>query len=612
MPRTQLSLSQLTEKRRQSKKVRRVFERDWSLNLAYLAGYQNVSWDATTGRIFELVVPKDELRTVHNEMQKVHRTEKAKLIKTKPIPSVLPVSENNADLLTARVASAYLKQLMDEWNFERRLRGAVAWAISTGNVFLKWYWADGHNKLAIVPPFDVYPDPYARKFYDARWVIHSQFMDIEAAKDLYGQYKDARIDYIRNSKTEPLSDLEINTFSPMGYGAENLEGTIISEYFSPPSRSNPEGDYAVFTESGIVFQMAYPFAHKKLPFTHIGHLERPNALWYYSIFDPLRKLQDEINRAESQIIMNRNLSNGKWYLPPGLELENMPNAEPGQILIPQAGSAGQEPIMIQVDSMPQWVAGEVDRYKTAMQDIAGQHEVSNGGVPGRVEAAQAIQLLQEQDDSVLRETIDSIEEAIEDGFMISLQLFKQYGTSMDIKIYDKNGNFEKRFLKKDLLDPSMRVKVQTTTGLPQTIAGKWDRVLNLWMNGLIQDPNQALEMLDIGGDNPDLIPQIQDKKKAWEENLRMSSGEVIKSKKWEDHAVHMDEHKKFMKSPEFDALDAETQAKFEYHLDTHDKWDNVVLQENATKAQYLPQAAGAGPTKPPQPPQANGSPAPVQ
>ena len=34
---------------------------------------------------------------------------------------------------------------------------------------------------------------------------------------------------------------------------------------------------------------------------------------------------------------------------------------------------------------------------------AGQHEVSQGGVPGRVDSANGIQLLQETDDSVMRE-----------------------------------------------------------------------------------------------------------------------------------------------------------------------------------------------------------------
>lgn len=620
----QLSHSALIEKKGQSKKVRRNFERDWSLNLAYLAGEQHVSWDATTGRIFELNIPDGELRTVQNIMLKIHRIEKSKLLKAKPTPVVLPASESQTDVLTARVATAYCKQLLDEWQFDRRLRGAVSWAIATGNVFLKWYWAEGMNRLAIVSPYDIYPDPYARKFYDSRWIIHSQFMDVKAATALYGSMKGADLKHIRVTQTEPFSELEITTFSTLGFGGENLEGVVVNEYYEPPTAQNPEGHYCVFTESGIVFQMAYPFKHRKLPFTHIGHLERPNSLWYGSILDPLRKIQDEVNRTESQVIMNRNLSQGKWVIPMGLELESLPNAEPGQILEVIGGPQGAIPELIQVNSLPDWVSNEVERYKAAMQDIAGQHEVSNAGVPGRVEAAQAIQLLQEQDDSVLRETIDSIEEAVADGFMMSLQLFKQYGKSMDIRVYDKDGNFDKKFFKTDAVDVNQRVTVQTTSGLPQTVAGKWDRVLNLWQYKVLTDPNRVLELLDIAGDAPDLVPQLADKKKAWSENIKMrgSGVVVIKPKKWEDHQVHIDEHKKFMKSPEFDELDEITQKTYEYHLKLHEDWRAVVLQEEAMLMQLMQgggappedqQMAGQNPLPESQPPgtTAAGSPVPV-
>lgn len=578
-----LTHSDLIEYKVSAQRLRRVYERDWMLNMAYLAGYQYVAWNFSASRIVELTKPEGATRMVHNVLLKISRQERAKLLKTMPVPTALPVTDNQDDILTARILSAYYRQLMEEWKFERRLRTGVNWLVTTGNVFFKWVWdSQGkRNQFAVVPPLDIYPDPYARTFIDSRWVIHSQFMSVDEAKE---RYKTDDVDAVIETRTDTLSPIESQVFSYFGDGEKNLEGVVINEYWEPPNATNEKGRFIVFTENKILLDKPFPYEHGKLPFTHVGHVERPGSKWHRSILDGLRPLQDEVNRVESQIIENRNLANGKWWIPPELELAEMPDASPRQILSGVGGPPGAKPDWIAVDPLPSWVGNEPSRLQQAMEDIAGQHEVSNASVPGRVESGQAIQLLQEQEDSVMRETVQSLEEAISDGFGMSAALLKQYGNPVtDVKVYDKNGMLEEMQLKKDKIPLESRVKTKTTTGLPTTVAGRWDRVLNLWQYKVLTDQNKVLELLDIAPEEPDLVADTQDRKNAFRENREMASGKTRRPKKWDNHQAHREEHYKYMKSEEFRLFDLETQQRFEFHVHEHDQLELQVLQEEANK-----------------------------
>lgn len=626
-----LGLSELKEKKELAQKTRRPFERDWYLNLAFIAGEQYVEYAFDpANRLIEVENPDNSVRALHNICIKIARTERAKILKTRPVPVALPATDSEDDMYAARVCEAYFEFLQEEWKFDRRLRNAVFWLVATGNVFLKWYW-NGSNQMAVVSPFDVYPDPYARTMMDCRWIMHTQFMDMETAKETYKSLKKADLKAIREVATETLSPIESRLYSQYGDGNTNLPGVVINEYWERPSPSVPEGRFIVWSEHGIIFEDKFPYAHGRLPFTHAGHIERTNAKWHASIMDFVRPLQVELNRAESQIIENRNMANGVWMLPAEVELDNEITGEPRQVRR-WTGPPNMNPQtwFVQPQGMAAWVGQEPDRIKSAAQDIVAQHEVSNAGVPGRVESGQAIQLLQETDDSVMTDTIHSLEEAISDGFLMSAYLFKQFGnTEIAVRVYDKDGTVEVVELKQDHVALNMRVRVQTTTGLPQTIAGKWDRVLNLLQYEVI-DPQRAIELLDLSSEDPELQPDAQDRVNAYRENKDMLHGKTVRAQHWDNHDVHIEELNKFRKSEEYRRAvngDPFIAQKFQFHEDEHKELRRMVDQEMVEREMLMsgqmappppggegePPPEGEGGLTPPQPPEPapNGSPAPV-
>ena len=611
-----LDHSLLLERFHAAQEARRPWENDWYMNLSYLNNEQNVAFVEETNSLIRIDDDlEDENQTVHNIMLKIARIERAKILRTRPRPTAMPANNDDDAYTVARILEAYFDQLMWEWDFSRRMRHSIYWLIATGNVFYKWYW-DGGPQVDVVPPFEMYTDPDVREFEHSRWVIHTRFYDLETAWDMYGDLSGANRQHLVASSTRPLSNVEQRIYADVNGGNEQtLEGINIYEYWERPRGTQGqkgyfEGRYVVFSESGIIYQDDYPYEHGELPFTHTTHIVRSQTKWAASIMDYLRSLQEELNLSESQNIQNRILMNGKWWIPANLELESEPNGEARQVLRGLGGQPGLKPEFIQPNGYPAWAGQEPDRYKMAMQDLASQHEVSNGGTPGRVESGQAIQLLQESDDAVIRDAIDSHEEAVARGFWQSAALFKQFGDPMIlVRAYDENGAIEVRELFKDKVDLSFRVRVQTTTALPTSAAGKSDRVLN-WLQYGVITPEDARELLDLSSENPSLLPYLRDKLKASQENIRLKKGEDVIPQFWEDHDVHTDEHYKFMKTEEFDNLPPEGQEAFIQHTEMHHELKKAVLQREAEYQMIMqgadPEAAAAGGAPAP----AGGAPAP--
>lgn len=584
---------ELIQRRDLARESRRAWENDWYLNLSYLNNEQDVAFVEESSTLLRLdSEDEDERRSVHNIMLKIARIERAKILRTKPRPTAMPANNDDKAYTTARILEAYFDQLMWEWDFPRRMRHSIYWLIATGNVFYKWYWNNG-PQVDVVPPFEIYPDPYVREFEHARWAIHSRFYDLETAWDMYGDLSGAKKNHLAASDTRPLSPIEQRIYSDISGGTESgLEGININEYWEPP-RGKFKGRYIVFSDSGIIYEDEYPYEHGELPFTHVTHIVRSQTKWAASIMDYLRGLQDELNLSEAQNVQNRILMNGKWWIPANLELEAEPDGSARQVLRGVRGPAGIKPEFIQPSGYPAWAGESPGRYREAMQDMASQHEVSNGQTPGRVESGQALQLLQESDDAVIRDAIDSHEEGVARGFWQSAALFKQYGDAqLMVRAYDENGALDVQELLKDDVDLDFRVRVQTTTALPTSAAGKSDRVLN-WLQYGVIGPEDARELLDLSSENPSLLPYLRDKLSAGQENVKLKRGEDVIPSMWEDHDVHLDEHYKFMKTEEFKHLPEEAQEAFIQHTEMHHELKKEVLAREA-EYQMIMQGAAAG------------------
>lgn len=593
------------------------YDRDVWLNLAFYLDEQYVEWMPEARSLRTIPRPEgyeNAPRPVVNKIMHFVAQEHATVMQTKPTVDMLPATDDPTDISDSNVALAYTRWLAEPQvtDFESELSDAAMWALVAGTGWLKWIYNPRLKRPDILAtsPLDVYVDPYATKYGNARYIIHSQFMDVEQVYDIWGNE-------VQPEAVEKADMLRTQLLREMG-SAPVVEGVTVNELWYRPCRRHPKGIYAVWTGREVLIPPTdFPYAHGRLPFTQLGQIKRPGSIYYASAVKYLRSPQMELNKYHAQKIINRELmANAKWWIPSDLELEQPPNSAPGQILTGNSQGGQLRPELIQGMPFPDnqegaWLVDE-------MMNVVGLHEVSQGQVPGRVEAAKAIELLKESDTSRQATLLDTIKLAISEGFWQILMLAKQYVSEEQIvQTYSREGVPEVHRFKAKELKPGMRVRVSMTTGLSRSRAARQEQLMRYWEVGIIRDPEVLAELLEVPV--PTLVPaRAYDIRLARNENYAIvqdpdkaaggegEEGTAITPNSWDDHEIHIREHNNFRKTQEFFQLPTPVKQKFEYHVEQHERLQMDALGKMLQKQQALAalqQQPGAEPaqTQPGQP-----------
>lgn len=583
------------------RRARIPFDKEAWLNYAFFNNEQYVEWIPSAMSLREIPrVPEGSRypRPVINKIMHFVEQEHSMVLQTRPNIDVLPANEDPVSITYANVANAFMEWCMDETeaNLNQEIAYAAKWALASTEGYLKWFWNATKDRpdVEACSPFDIYVDPYAKSFDKARYIIHDQFLDVEQVYDRYGI--EVQADTVSRNDPARLAVMHELGFAPV------LQGALVHEMWMLPCRRYPDGVFVVWTSRQILYgPTAFPYDHKMLPFTQAGSILRPGVPHYTSAVSYLRSPQMELNKYHAQMILVRqNFASPKWWIPSDLELEEDPDDTPNQILRGDSQGGMLKPDIIQPTTMPPndqgaWITSE-------MEDVVGLHEVSQAQVPGRVEAAKAIELLKEADDGRLAELLRSIGSGIARGGYMWLMLARQYIKEPKmVTIYSTEGLPEVHRLYADKLDPNMRVRVTMGTGLSRSRAAREDTLMLMWDNGIIQDRETMAELMDVPISNvsPD---NLYDIKLARNENFTMAAGQPVVPNSWDNHDIHRREHNNYRKTQEFLHLSTKQKSMFEFHVQMHDQ---LQIQQLGAELQRQSLAAavanGAGFQQPPQP-----------
>lgn len=600
----------------QAKRARLPFDKDVWLNIAFFQDEQYVEWASEAMTIRQ--IPRDEgrektPRPVANKIMHFVAQEHAMALQTRPTFDVMPVGDGPMDVSDANVALALLRWHADDnvCELDGVLSDATLWAVVAGEGYLKWSYNTKKQRgdICSVSPLDLYVDPYTKRFRDARYVIHSQFMDPEQVYDIYG----VEVDKGSLTQADPLKTALLRD---MG-AAPAVQGCMVNELWMKPTRRHPNGLFVVWCgNQRLVEPTAFPYAHKHLPFTQLGVIPRLGTPHYTCPVKFMRSQQMELNLFHAQrILIRQAFANPKWWLPDDLELEADPDDSPNQILRGNSQGGNLKPEIIQPTNMPMG-RDEGDWIVEEMMHTVGLHEVSQAQVPGRVEAAKAIEMLKESDASRLAELLRTTRSSLAEGGWQLLQLCKQFMPEGKIvTTYSREGVAEVRRFKRDAIQEGMRIQVTMGTGLARSRAAREDQVWKMIEAKIIQDPEVAAELLDLPVGQ--ILPsKAEDIRLARNENYTIAAGQAVVPNSWDDHEIHLREHNKYRKTAEYLALGNDAKQKFEFHCDQHESFQVQMLQKMLQKqalAQQIAQGGGAptpdqSQTTPGAPPAAEGAP----
>lgn len=608
--------------------ARRPYERQWYLNLAFYSGKQYVEWSKTEDKlVHQRQMSAFTPRLTINKIQPIIRTEQSKLTGQKPSATVMPSSNDDSDVFAAVAGEQVWESLYARLNFQAKLSRSVFWLSICGTSFMKTFWdpncydpvtkVDGDIAWLALSPLQVLvPDLTEPDLEMQPWVMDVQTRPTKWVEKNYGQFFPKGIKPTVTNHTELLEAAGLPSSE-----STKPDSTLIKEVWVKPGHcdSLPEGGMATVIDDTIV-QVApkgIPYDHKEFPFAKLEHI--PSGRFYgMSTIESLIPLQREYNRTQSQIVEAKNrMGKPQVYYREGSMDPTKVTTEPG-LHIPIKGSA-EYPSPVPLTELPSYIVQFNDRMNVNFEDISGQHAPTRGEAPAGM-AATAIAYLQEQDDAYLSMSFQSIEQAIQKCARHSLILAATYWTVPRlVKATGEDGGYDAMMLRGSDIAASTDIRIEHGSALPTSKSAKQAQVTE-WMKFNWIDPNEGFELLDMPMLQQWVSRRKVDKKAAQRENIEFRNmmpqdvqnkialfqqqqqlspdggidpntgapllpPPVIPVNEWDDHAIHIEIHNLWRKSPSYRMVPAEVRAEVEKHVQMH---------RQALAAQQMTQSPGMG------------------
>lgn len=604
-------LTELKKKYNWAKEVRRPYEKQWLVNIAFYLGEQWIFYNKTTGQIVnaKATMPPHKVAIVVNQVQPTVRTELAKLTKQRPVCQVVSNSSDFDDKDEARVKNAILDHIWKKVKLDRTLQEALLWAILTGTGFLLPYWnADAGdtvvdyatqvdefgnpvldeygNPIPVVNedgsyvvrdvfnigevcvdsagPFEIYLDPLAKNENDLRWFFRERVADVADVQDTYG---------VRVS-SEPVSVLTY--LDSRILGSRKLEGKdvcVLREYWEKPSKRYPMGRYVVYTGDTVLYYGDNPYADARvpLPIAIIQHVPVPGRIYADSVVTQLVPVNVEYNKLRSQLIETKNLTAFPKVLAPKGALFITPTSRPGEVV--EYNASFGKPEFWVPPPVPAYVVRELDRAKEEMIEISGIHEATRGAIPSNVRSGVAIAYIQEQDETRLNVTAHSYEDAIATTATYILRLARKYYVEpRTVRIVGPDRSTKViQFYGQDIPEDA-DVHVESGSSLPKSVIAKQQMLLDMWNARVITDPAVMLKLMEFGNLEDLYHDADLDIDQATRENDLMFAGELPLVEDFHVHELHIREHNKVRKTEKYEKLPPEHKAVFAQHVAMHQQY----------------------------------------
>lgn len=554
---------------------RRAIEKQWELDLEYLAGNQYVEI-APNGEVEE----EEKYffwqnRNAYNHIAPIVDSRIARLTRARPVMSVRASSGDESDLKTAKLTTEILNATYQRIDLGKVIGEATRWSEACGTSFYEICWMknegrylgecdgksvyEGDVSVRALSPFEIFPDSLASESLDdCKSVIHARAMHVSDVERCYGVKLVGR-------------DVDVFSLSVAGAGSGKTSGVrhdnvLVIEKFERPSSEYPNGRVIAVAENTLLYLGELPYRNgtdgaRDFPFVRQISIGRPGCFFGSSIVERVIPVQRAYNAVKNrkQEFLNR-ISMGVVTVEDGsVDTDDLAEEglSPGKVIVYRQGA--RPPAMMATGNVPTDFAYEEERLLNEFVMISGVSELSRSSTVGsNFSSGLALQLLIEQDDTRLSATTENVRRAVRLVAKHILRLFKQYaGKRRLMRSAGDNGKVEMFFFSSSDLS-SDDVVFDTENELSYTPAQKKSAVYELIGSGLLSDETgklgertktKVLEILGFGSvanmrDLEDLHTE-----KAGEENLS-GFADAIEPDEYDDHEIHIAEHTRYLLSSE--------------------------------------------------------------
>jgi len=587
-----VSLAEVKKKYEAAREARRLYERQWWLNLAFVLGEQWVAYDKRYNTL-RLTLPerRGQPRLVSNIITPRVRLEYAALTKATPVFRVECPSA-----AASKAIYYYLDYLWRTYGYEKSFREALLWAIVTGTGFVKTYYdpdagpvygeiRGGDPVVDVCSPFEILVDPYARDLSEASWVIQERVRSRQYVKQKYG--KDVSGAPATSMLMSVLGALRVNL------NTSRLPSTTVCEYWEKPNPENPEGYYLVYSGNTVLYEGPNPYADTcPIPYAAVVHTPVPGEFYGITWVSDSRQVNVLYNRLRSDILENAvKLSNPPLLAPMGA-ITGEVKMNPGEVisynpLVLQGGKLEQ----LKIEPFPAQAVNMLVRLEQEADEQAGVTALTRGGVPRNVRSAQQLSALAALEDQRRQVALQGYTEMIEAALTNALKLARKY---MSLPRQLGGGNNAAFIIRGSDIPPDAQVKVTIDLETAPPSAEEEKRLFALFDRGIIQDPRLLVRLLKYGSKEEMFTDADLDEAQAQRENARMAEGVAVMPEDFHNHMLHLIEHNRFRKTEAYEQLPPERKELFARHVAVHQQFLQAVQQQSQRVAEGGEVSAAGG------------------
>ena len=595
---------EVTEDFLRRREERRAIESGWLLNMNFLSGNQYCDVSPFGGVVEEDKQFYWQFRRVFNHIAPTVDARLAKLEKLRPKLQVRAFSDEDGDVKAAKLATGVLKYAQERACLDEVVSKASVWSETCGSAFYKVTWNEqggrqvavdgdgravfeGEISITALSPFEIYPDKLnAESVEELQSIIHAQ---VRSAGEIFEKFGVA-VDEVDVSEwnvgySEPSAGkLPLQRVGMTG--APKKKGVILIERYTAPTSLEPKGRLEIVAGGKLLYKGELPYQNGErgeriFPFVKQDCMRLPGAFFGGSVVDRLIPVQRAYNavRNRKHEFLNR-LSMGVLTVEDG-SVDTDELAEeglvPGKVLVYRQG--GKAPEMLDCGKMPSEFAEEEAWLEKEFSLIGAVSDLSQNSTPARVTSATGLQLLLAQDNSRLATTLASIERALKEIGRQTLRMYRQFGgTARLVTMTGENKKTQAYYFNAaDLAVNDVQFETQESVSSEE----KKETILRLFEAGLLtgedgtlttENKNRILDAFGFGGfENARDISALHIAK-ASEENLELKAGDISVDE-YDEHALHITEHTRFLLSDEFKRSTRREELKKRYvaHIDAHKK-----------------------------------------
>lgn len=585
-------ISEVEEDFERRQTERASLERQWKLNVNFLAGnqYMDIS---SRGEIVEQ--ERDfawQERQVYNHIAPIVESRAAKFSRVRPKLIVTPLADDDDEITNARLAGRVVETAFEKADFDGVVSEVTRWSEVCGTGFYKIVWDgeagkkvgvtedgtvfEGDIRIVAVSPFEIYPDCLYSAPSEVRSLIHARCVSAAEVFRLYGKR---------------VVGTEVTVFgAEKKSAATRRDSVIVIERYELPNEDFPNGRMIAVGGGELLWYGELPYVNgenetRTFPFVRQACQEAAGCFFGTSVVERLIPVQRAYNAVKNRKheFLNR-LSLGVLNVEDG-SLDTDDLAEdglcPGKVLVYRQGSTPPE--FLENGKISSDFSGEEEKLLNEFVIVSGVSDVTSASQNAKVTSGAALSILIEQDNSRLLIPAEQIRRAAVGVAKQALRLYRQFMTGVRLlKETDDMSKTKISYVDRKALT-SDEVVLQSENELLHTPAEQKEQLFRLFESGLLTDGDGMLvrgvkgEILDLLGyrelDTTGSVIRLH-RERAQAENASFSRETPVVSA-LDDHAVHVEEHTRYFLS-EYERMSKEEYRAVEEHVAAHRALDRGV------------------------------------